>query len=370
MKAFDELVKSLSSVLSWDKRRLNCLSACLLSIFAVRTVNRQELAVGMSGRSKIDSRYKRLYRFFAYFGIDMLQIAIWLFKLFFPSTQKVYLTLDRTNWEFGKQPINVLMLGVAYEGMSIPLLWHLLPKKGTCNTKERISLLKQFIDQFGKDCIEGLLCDREFIGDGWFEWLIKQEVPFYIRIKNNTLVRVGKKKLWEAKKIFRHVNPKRAQTFGMSVEIGGNKVYLTGSRSEKGELMVIATQERLKAKNAISIYLRRWEIECLFSGLKSRGFRFEDTHMTKPERIEKLLVLLAIGFAWAHKVGEFKAKLKPIALKKYKDGQQRPQNSYFRYGFDFIREAILNPELKDYLLIDYVKLLFQCPEKAQGGAYV
>lgn len=38
MKAFDELVKSLSSVLGWNKRRLNCLSQCLLSIFVVRTV--------------------------------------------------------------------------------------------------------------------------------------------------------------------------------------------------------------------------------------------------------------------------------------------------------------------------------------------
>ena len=107
-----------------------------------------------------------------------------------------------------------------------------------------------------------------------------------------------------------------------------------------------------------------------FFGLKSRGFRFEDTHMTKPERIEKLLILLAIGFAWAHKVGEFKAKLKPIALKKHKNGQKRPQNSYFRYGFDFIREAILNPEHSNHSLIGYVKLLFQFHENHSRGVYV
>ena len=191
-------------------------------VFAICGSDSQSARIvgGFWGRAKINSRYKRLYRFFAYFGMDMCQIAGWLFKLFFPVSQKVYLTVDRTNWEFGKQPINVLMLGIAYEGLSIPLLWRLLPKKGSSNTKERIDLLKRFIDQFGKDYIEGLLCDREFIGEGWFEWLIKQEIPFYIRIKNNTLVRVGKKKLWEAKKIFRHVNPKSSQTFGMSVEIG------------------------------------------------------------------------------------------------------------------------------------------------------
>ncbi len=344
MKAVDELVRSLSMVLGWDKRRLECLVQSLFSLFAVRSVNRQELSVGFGGFAKVESNYKRLYRFFAYFKIDMSQIALWIFKLFFPKDTKIYLTMDRTNWEFGKEPVNVLMLGIAYEGMSIPLLWDLLPKRGTCNTKERKALVKRFIDQFGKECIEGLLCDREFIGESWFEWLIRQEIPFYIRIKNNTLIRAGKKKLWEAKKIFRFVSPGNAQVFGMSVEIGRNKVYLAGSRSERGELMVVATNIKLRVKQAISIYLRRWEVECLFQGLKSRGFRFEDTHMTKPEHIEKLLVLLALGFTWAHRIGEFKAQTRPIALKRHKDGQLRPQNSYFRYGFDFIRHTILNQE--------------------------
>ncbi len=46
-----------------------------------------------------------------------------------------------------KQLINALMLGIAYEDMSIPLLWKLLPKKGSGNIKERVALLKRFIDQ-------------------------------------------------------------------------------------------------------------------------------------------------------------------------------------------------------------------------------
>lgn len=53
------------------------------------------------------------------------------------------------------------------------------------------------------------------------------------------------------------------------VEIFGQKVNLTGSRSERGELMIVVTNQA--AKNAIAIYLRRWEIETLFSCLKGRG---------------------------------------------------------------------------------------------------
>ena len=58
----------------------------------------------------------------------------------------------------------------------------------------------------------------------------------------------------------------------------------------------------------LSIDRKNWrrDIETLFSCLKGRGFNFEDTRMTEPERIEKLLVLLSIAFCWAHKTQEWR----------------------------------------------------------------
>ncbi len=87
--------------------------------------------------------------------------------------------------------------------------------------------------------------------------------------------------------------------------------------------MIVATNR--SPKNAIPIYLRRWEIESLFQGLKGRGFRFEETHMTDLDRIEKLMGVLALGFCWAHKVGEWKAQVKKaIPFKQHYNGL-RPQ---------------------------------------------
>lgn len=68
--------------------------------------------------------------------------------------------------------------------------------------------------------------------------------------------------------------------------------------------------------------------------------------MTTLERVEKLTAVLAIALCWAHKVGEWKAdSKKAIRLNKHRDSH-RPQNSFFRYGFDFIRELIINPYKK------------------------
>ena len=231
------------------------------------------------------------------------------------------------------------MLGIAYEGMAIPLFWQLLPKAGNSNLKEQKELITQFIKVFGISGIKGLLADREFASGKLFNWLNKQAIPFYIRIKEGAMICIRGKKFLTAKKIFSDLNPKTKKEFYMTVWVFGQKVYLAGSRSERGELMIVATNQ--DPRNAIVIYLRRWEIESLFQGLKGRGFLFESTHITQLDRVAKLMALLAIGFVWAHKVGEWKAKIKPILWKQF-HSEIRPQYSYFRYGLNCIRESILH----------------------------
>jgi len=339
MKDISGLVRSVNGYLGWNKARASCFVHMLIALFAVKTVNLKEIAIAFPSSSKVDSRYRRLQRFFALFKIDFVQIARWIFSIFFKPGDKFYLVIDRTNWYWGKQKINVFMLGIAYEGMAIPLFWKLLPKAGNSNFKEQKELITLFIEHFGTKCIQGLLADREFASGKLLKWLNKQRIFFYIRIKEGTVVYIKKRKFLNAKKLFNHLQPKSQSVYNMSIWIFGQKVYLAGSRSERGELMIVATNH-MKPRNAISIYLRRWEIENLFQGLKGRGFSFEDTHITQLDRLAKLISLLSIGFVWAHKVGEWKATIKPIIWKQFK-GQKRPQYSYFRYGLDFIRETIL-----------------------------
>ena len=85
-------------------------------------------------------------------------------------------------------------------------------------------------------------------------------------------------------------------------------------------------------------YARRWGIETLFGCLKSRGFRLEETHLTAPDRLSKLLVVLTLAFCWAHAVGVWLAQQKPLNIKKH----GRAAKSLFRYGFDHVRHIIVN----------------------------
>ena len=73
-----------------------------------------------------------------------------------------------------------------------------------------------------------------------------------------------------------------------------------------------------------------------FSCLETRGFRREETHMSDPGEIKKLIALLALAFLWCHRLGEEKDKEEPIKVKKH----ERRANNLFRYGLDYLRKLI------------------------------
>ena len=103
--------------------------------------------------------------------------------------------------------------------------------------------------------------------------------------------------------------------------------------------------------NAIKIYRKRWGIETFFSCLKTRGFRLEDTHMTDPEKIQKLVFVLAIAFCWAYKVGKIQTEVIPILVKKH----GRRAKSIFRIGLSLIRSTLLQIDKR---LDEFIVLLW------------
>ena len=359
MDKLSELKSILSKQLTWHKSHIDCLIQMLLALVTVRTVNLRELAVAMSSKKTlIASREQRLYRFFAHFEFSIEAISHWIINLFFSRETKFYIAIDRTNWSWGKSPVNIFMISLCYEGIALPFYWKVLKKNGSTSGREQIELVEKVLQLIGTERVEGLLADREFGNKEFISYLTVASIPFYIRIKEDNLTYIKGRKFKKAGQLFPHLKRYTPEVFGMIVEIFDQKLYLTASKNERNELMIVATNKNYK--QAISIYLRRWEVECLFQSLKGRGFRFEETHMTKPERIEKMIGILAIAFVWAHKIGEWQAVKKPIRLKKLKTfltTQKRPAYSLFRYGFDIIRDAITGFTINWGLLKKTFKLL-------------
>ena len=141
------------------------------------------------------------------------------------------MTLDRTNWKFGKVNINILVIGVIYKGLSLPLLWVFLgDKRGNSSQIERIDLLKRYIRLFGASSIEFLTADREFVGEQWWQFLIDHKIRIFIRMRANMQVSVPHKGIVKAFWLFNalklnafYQHPKIVQVKGCSVYISGLK---------------------------------------------------------------------------------------------------------------------------------------------------
>ena len=181
----DILYLILNKYLKWNKSHLKCFALIMLVIILKQTCNLSSASKALPIKCLPQSFYRRMQRFFAGQYFDYRQISQLIFNMF--SFDKVQLTLDRTNWKWGKRNINILMLAIVYRGIAIPILWTLLNKRGNSDTKERIALIQRFIAIFGKDRIVNVFADREFIGEQWFTWLIEQDINFCIRVKKTSL---------------------------------------------------------------------------------------------------------------------------------------------------------------------------------------
>ena len=315
-----------------------CFVGMLIGLLKTRNINLTELALGFADDAKLESRYRRIQRFIHGHHLNFDSVAWFVMSLFGFLDSDYYLAIDRTNWQWGKKNLNILVLAVVYKGVAVPVYWLLLNKQGNSSTRERIALMKRFVTQFGKARLLGLLADREFIGGQWLAWLKAEHIDFHIRIKKDAKVPNSRGKPVQAKQLFQSLQAGEAHHLPMAKAMTGVAVHLSGLRLADGELLIVASSKAFP--EAIEIYGKRWQIETLFSCLKGRGFNLEETRVTERVRIKRLLVVAVIAFCWAHRIGEWQHEsVKPISVKKH----QRLAKSIFRVGLDLIRNCLLKP---------------------------
>jgi hypothetical protein len=329
------LERTLRDNVAWNRARINFLAHFIIALIEVRTVNLSEIANVFLGRAKRESHYKRVQRFLRFFQMPYAQVARFVVRLLGVPAPWV-ITLDRTDWYLGETPLNIMVLGIAYRGVAFPLLWTVLEKKGCSDQQERIQLVQEFGRIFGYHSISYLCADREFIGKDWFAWLRSQEVDFRIRVRENTQVHNGRGQLVDIWRLFRAQRIGQPLVLERARPIWGLPLFISGVRLSSGEYVIVVAPRF--AETALGDYSRRWEIETLFSCLKSRGFRLEETHLLHPERLKKLIALLAIAFCWAHIIGEWLTRQRPLKIKKH----GRLAKSIFRHGFDHLRRILCN----------------------------
>jgi hypothetical protein len=74
-------------------------------------------------------------------------------------------------------------------------------------------------------------------------------------------------------------------------------------------------------------------VECMFADAKTRGFNIEDTHITEPDKLATLLLLVALAVTWAYLCATRVMGRGAIP----RIGHGRREKSWFRTGLGALR---------------------------------
>ena len=139
-----QYVESMTSVLSdhlgWHRARLKFMARFTTALLKLATTNLRELAVALKAGVKEESlaeisARRRIRRFLSDYEVDFRALGRLLMRLL-PQTPPYRVVLDRTEWHFGRTPVNVLMVGIAHKGMAFPISWTVHQLDGAAEGRE------------------------------------------------------------------------------------------------------------------------------------------------------------------------------------------------------------------------------------------
>ena len=340
--------------LALNKARLRCFAMLVHAVIGQRTVSLTWLSQHPVTGAKSESVLRRFERFFAEVVLRPRQIGALILALAPRPPQGWILAMDRTNWQFGKTHINILVVTVILGKVGLPIAWRVLPKstkRGNSRKTHRIALMEEVLSILPVEDIRVLTMDREFVGKHWLGWLELMELRYIVRVKSNTLVG-GRSAGWLSRR-------GRWKRHGKDLhEVFGRQVYFAAKRVPKGRDPYLAVVSHgFHGTEALELYRLRWGIETFFSHLKKRGYQFEDTHMTKSERIEKLMGVLAVAFAMSYRWGRHLEKTRGTKTKKH--GHRA--KSIFRQGFESLHRMLKAPSRFSDQIKEFFTQVFRPP---------
>jgi len=313
------------------KSRQEFLCSMIEGLIKSRSVIFSEIADKIDKPIKTASIERRIQAFFKEVRIDYSQLMV--FFLSFVHHEKLTLSVDRTEWDFGKTQVNILCVVVSIGKMAVPLYFEMLDNNsGNSNSADRIALFKKIIKLLGVDRVRMLIMDREFIGHKWLSWLKKTGVPFCVRVPKHHNITLSdgssttaEELLERGRKVYLKdvfVNTVRVSV-SISVDANGDLLYLIGS---------------VQANELANIYRKRWSIEVFFQALKARGFNLEASCLRSIEKYRKLFALVSIAYTICWATGIEDGRTNPVKVKKH----GYPQYSVFRRGLNLMRAFYKN----------------------------
>ena len=290
-----DLKRRLPSQRKTQREKLALLVATMLD---VRSANLMDLAAGLPrAADRTDMRYQWITRLLGNplvvsdeimepFAREVLEQASAL-------GNAVVLILDQSKFSDRHQ---VLMLALRFGERAVPLAWRIEATEGASKPRRRSWR------RWPRGCPRVRLMGDRFYGTAnLIGWCQERTWDYRLRLKGNLTVFDGAKTTAACAE---------KRTFYLEdVELTARRVRThIGIIHDPGhpEPWIIAMSERPGYLRTLD-YGQRWGIEPMFSDFKSRGFGIADTQIRIADRLDRLILVMALALYWAVSTGQWDA---------------------------------------------------------------
>lgn len=349
-KNSENLQKQIPFITEKKLSQLLLVSTCVL---AAQTTNLKTAAKRMSKilgqKLQFETAYGRMKRFFQTGNSKgIFQFVFILVVNTFGKSPECYLLLDRTNWKYGKIHINLLVIGLLYRDVFIPLIWLDLGRAGNSNSQQRLDLLDKLLLWWPLTNVSmpklHIAGDREFIGFNWFKGLEKRGIKYVMRIPASFKLELWYNgKIKDRKlglKIIQRYLSTSCKTYVEAVLLSELIVRLTAfdndsSRGKAKYIFLMTNMENMS--EASKFYRKRYKIEICFKHLKNNGLRLEELSIQGQHKIDLMFAVLTLIYAMAIQKGivHFE-QIEPQKMLLFFDPKPyiAPAKSVFMQGFE------------------------------------
>jgi len=217
-----------------DKRRTELICNMIVGLVELTQSGLSKWSQALPGEKDLEAKYKRLQRFARYsrFSPRLYRKVIWQL---YGQGKQVYLTLDRSEWKMRGKWVQVTMLGIAHQGVSITLLWQVYNGQGNTAYSTRKALLDCFHKWVERKENQQIwwVADREYIGKDWFTEPLLRKMQLYIRLRKNVTL------THQNKKIKRHelIECSTLRALSKPRKLYGTRLYLAGQKLTRWGLL-------------------------------------------------------------------------------------------------------------------------------------
>lgn len=309
---------------------------------------------------KFSTAYGRLKRFFQTGDtVGILKFACLLAIKTFGRSPDCYLLLDRTNWKYGKTHINLLVIGLLYRDVFIPLVWADLGRAGNSSSSQRLDLLDRLLSWWPDSGVPmpelHIAGDREFIGMEWFKGLEQRGIKFVMRIPKSFKVELWHKgKIKDRKLGLKIVQRYLSSSCKSSVEavllseyIVNLMVFNNDSTRAKSKHIFLMTNLD-NPQQASAFYRKRYKIEICFKHLKKTGLRMESMGVEGQHKADLMMAALTVIYLMCIQRGILHFEQQPQEMRCFHLEKQpyiAPTKSVFMQGIeDLLGEVFLFKE--------------------------